>query len=65
MSTDWYLYSPSHKRKAMCGSVGLSGVQSFPAHPEVIDFIRWAIDETVTDIIMLDEHRLSVMEETE
>lgn len=55
MSTDWFLLSPSNKREVMVGSVGLSGIQSFPASPETIEFIRWAIDEHVTDIVLVQE----------
>lgn len=63
MSTDWFLYSPSAKREVMIGSNGFSGVQSFPASPEVVDFVRWAIDENITDIIMIDEYRLFILKD--
>lgn len=62
MSTDYFLASPSRKRRVMVGSVGLSGIQSFPGADDVVDFIRWAIEESVRDIVMVDEHRLEAME---
>lgn len=39
----------------MVGSIGLGGVQSFPAHPDVIAFIRWAIENFVNDVKMVSE----------
>jgi hypothetical protein len=57
MSVDWFLWSKSHQRSAMIGSVGLGGVQSFPAHPDVIEFVRWVIDNHVPDVVMCDEYR--------
>lgn len=57
MSTDYYLVSPSHRKGAQVGSAGFGGTQSYPGSPEVVDFIRWAIDEFVYDVIMVDEHR--------
>lgn len=58
MSVDYYLYSPSNARSVMVGSVGFSGIQSFPAHPEVIEFVRWAIENNVKDIVFVDENHL-------
>lgn len=58
MSVDYYLVSPSHKKSAQVGSVGFSGVQSYPGSDEVVAFIRWAIDNHVMDIVFVDEHRL-------
>lgn len=58
MSTDYYLWSRSHKKSAQIGSVGFSGVQSYPGEAEVVAFVRWAIDNNVTDIVMTDEHHI-------
>ena len=44
MSVDYYLYSPSTGRRAMIGSIGLSGIQSFPGEQEVVELIRATID---------------------
>lgn len=63
MSVDWFLFSPSHNKEVMVGSVGLSGVQSFPAAHSVVDFIRWAIEENVSDIVLLNEDRLFVLQD--
>ncbi len=63
MSVNYYLFSPSHNKEVMIGSDGFSGVQSFPAHPEVIAFVRWAIENFVKDIVFIDENRLFVMQE--
>lgn len=42
----------------MIGSTGFSGIQSFPAHQEVVEFVRWAIEEGVKDVVLIDEHDL-------
>ena len=56
MSTDYYLFSPSQNRAAMVGSIGIGGIQSFPAAPEVVEFIRWAIENSIEDVGLVDEH---------
>lgn len=63
MSTNYYLFSPSRKKRVMIGSVGLSGVQSFPASPDVIAFVRWAIDEALEDVAMVSEHKLDMLDD--
>lgn len=56
MSTDWFLFSPSRKRKAMVGSIGLGGVKVWPSEYGGDQFLRWAIDEHVTDIVLVNEN---------
>lgn len=63
MSVDYYLYSPKHDKEVQVGSNGFSGVQSYPATDECVEFIRWAIDNFVTDIVLVDEHRLYALKE--
>ena len=66
MSTDYYLYSPSTGKHAQVGSVGLGGIQSYPGSPEVVEFIRWAIDASidgVCDIKFVNEHQVHAEEE--
>ena len=66
MSTDYYLISRKARRRAMIGSIGFSGVQSFPGHPEVVKFIHDAIDSLGEwdDIQFLAEHAVyNIMEE--
>jgi hypothetical protein len=58
MSTDYFLYSPSNKRCVMVGSVGLSGVKSWPTEYGGKDFLAWAIENSVTDIVLVTEHQL-------
>jgi hypothetical protein len=58
MSTDYYLYSPSHKKMAMVGSVGLGGVKSWPTEYGGKEFIAWAIENDVRDIVLVNEHQL-------
>lgn len=62
MSTDFYLYSPSHKRKAMVGSIGLGGVKSWPTEYGGKEFIAWAIENNIQDVVLVDENRLDVLE---
>ena len=57
MSVDYYLVSPSRKKGVQIGSIGFSGVQSYPASDECVSFVRWAIEEAVGDVVMVDEHR--------
>ena len=56
MSVDWFLLSPSHRKSANVGSVGFGGVKPWPGHVDVVEFIRWAIEENVKDIVLVDEH---------
>ncbi len=63
MSVDYFLYSPSHNKEASIGSVGLSGALPWPGTPEMVEFVRWAIEENVTDIVMVAEDRLFAMQE--
>lgn len=56
MSTDWFLFSPSHKKKVMVGSIGLGGVKVWPAEYKGDAFLRWAIENHVTDVILVDEN---------
>ncbi len=59
MSTDYYLYSPSHRRCVMVGSdSSLSGPKSWPVEYGGREFIKWAIDNSVRDIVLVDEHSL-------
>lgn len=58
MSTDYFLYSPSKKRAVMIGSSGMSGPKSWPIEYGGRDFIRWMIENFVSDVVVVDEHRL-------
>ena len=57
MSTDWYLFSPSRKKKAMIGSIGLGGVKVWTEYYGGADLLRWAIEEHVTDVVLVNEGR--------
>lgn len=65
MSTDFFLVSPSRKRAVCIGSTGFSGVQSYPASPDAVEFVRWAIEEFLDDVVMMNEHQLLGIEEVE
>jgi len=58
MSTDYFLYSPSRKRAVMVGSDGLGGVRSWPVEYGGQEFIAWALEEFVRDVVLVDEHHL-------
>lgn len=55
MSTDWFLFSPSQKKKAMIGSIGFSGVKVWPTEYGGDDMLRWAIENHVTDVVLVNE----------
>jgi hypothetical protein len=61
MSTDYFLISETHKRAVMVGSDGVSGPKSWTGTPEVVEFVRWAIEDFVKDVRMVDEHTLDVL----
>lgn len=65
MSTDWFLLSPSRKRSAMVGSIGLSGPRVWTEAYGADKFLLWAIEEHVTDVILVPENdqRLEQIEE--
>lgn len=63
MSTDYFLYSPSLKRDAMIGSIGMSGTKVWSSDKGVVDFLRYIIDNNIKDAVIIDEHRLAVEEE--
>lgn len=63
MSTDYYLYSPSNRKSVSIGSWGLGGIKVWSATPEALDFIRWAVEESIKDIVFINEHELDVEEE--
>ena len=56
MSVDYYLVSPSRKKGVQIGSDGLGGVQCYPGSEECAAFVRWAIEEFVDDVRMVNEH---------
>jgi hypothetical protein len=56
MSTDWFLFSPAHRKGAMIGSVGLGGVKVWPTEYKGVEFLRWAIDNNVKDVVLVNEH---------
>lgn len=58
MSVDYYLASPGNKRSTMIGSVGFFGVQVWDLSDETRAFLRWAIEENVRDVVLLDEFEL-------
>lgn len=55
MSTDWFLFSPSHKKSAMVGSIGLGGVKVWPTEYAGDEFLRWAIENHVIDVVLVHE----------
>ena len=61
MSTDYFLCSPSNKRKAMVGSSGLSGVKVWPTEYGGREFIAWAIEDSVSDVRLISEHELEAL----
>ncbi len=63
MSVDFYLYSPSYKKATMVGSIGLSGPKSWPVEYGGRSFIKWAIENSVRDVILVDENQLEYDEE--
>lgn len=68
MSVDYYLVSRKHKRAAQVGSIGFSGIQSYPGCPDGVAFIRWAIDQRIEEpdlkIELLTEHEYEALEES-
>jgi len=49
MSTDWFLFSPSKKTKAMVGSDGFSGVKVWPTEYGGHELLRWAIENNMRE----------------
>jgi hypothetical protein len=58
MSTDYYLYSKRAKRCVMIGSEGLGGVKSWPVEYGGREFIKWVIENNISDVVMVNEHQL-------
>lgn len=58
MSVDYFLYSPSKNRCVMVGSVGMSGVKSWPQAYGGGEFIAWAIENNVDDVCLVNENQL-------
>jgi len=56
MSTDWFLFSPSKKTKAMVGSDGFSGVKVWPTEYGGHELLRWAIENNITDVVLVNEN---------
>lgn len=65
MSTDWFLLSPSHRKSAMVGSDGMSGPKVWPTEYNGHKFLRWAIENRVLDVVLVNEHdpRLELAED--
>jgi hypothetical protein len=40
----------------MVGSVGLGGVKVWPTDYHGDEFLRWAIDNNITDVVLVNEH---------
>jgi len=47
----------------MVGSIGLGGVKSWPTEYGGKEFIAWAIENSIQDVVLVDEHRLEVIED--
>lgn len=58
MSIDYFLYSPSRKRAVIIGSDSMSGPRSWPVEYGGLQFIKWMIEESVGDVIVVDEYAL-------
>ncbi len=58
MSTDYFLYSPKHKRRAMIASIGLSGFKYWPNEYGGREFVDWAITNFIDDVRLVSEHQL-------
>ena len=58
MSTDYFLYSPKAKRCVMIGSDGISGPRSWPIEYGGREFIKWAIENFIDDVVMVNENQL-------
>jgi hypothetical protein len=56
MSTDWFLYSPSGRKSAMVGSEGLGGIKVWPTEYNGHEFLRWAIENSIRDVVLVNEH---------
>jgi hypothetical protein len=65
MSVDYYLVSPGRKKAVMVGSTGFGGVQPYPGTPEVVRFVRWAIEHGVEDIVWMNEYVLDELRDSE
>lgn len=55
MSVDYYLVSPLNKHGVRVGSIGFGGVQAYPGNADVVEFIKWVIEEAVGDVILVSE----------
>lgn len=55
MSTDWFLFSPSRKKRAMVGSIGMGGVKVWPNDYQGGEFLAWVIEENITDVVLVHE----------
>jgi hypothetical protein len=58
MSVDYFLFSPSKNRCVMVGSIGMSGVKSWPADYGGGEFIAWAIENSIYDVVLVNEDQL-------
>lgn len=56
MSTDYFLFSPSRRKSAMVGSNGMGGVKVWPTEYKGDEFLRWAIDNNIMDVVLVSEH---------
>ena len=56
MSTDWFLFSPSRKKRTMVGSIGLGGVKVWPNDYQGGEFLAWVIEEHITDVVLIHEN---------
>lgn len=61
MSTDYHLYSQSHNKRAMVGSVGLGGVKVWSTEYGGKEFLAWAIENNIRDAVLVDENRLEAL----
>ncbi|MET4263917.1 hypothetical protein ABIA95_000146 [Bradyrhizobium sp. LA8.1] len=65
MSTDWYLFSPGGRKSAMVGSDGFSGPKVWPTEYNGDKLLRWAIENNVKDVILVDENDQRLVESEE
>ena len=65
MSTDYFLVSPSERKSVMVGSNGFSGPLVWSGATDVVAFVRWAIENNVEDIVMMNEYAFDVLTDSE
>lgn len=56
MSTEWFLYSKSLKRKAWIGTINIAAAWVYDNKYGAMDFVKYSIDNGTRDVILVDEN---------